>query len=209
MNILNLYAGIGGNRKLWGEDHKVTAIENNKEIAQIYQNLFPNDIVIIEDAHQYLLEHIQEFDFIWSSPPCPTHSVLRRMGVYRGQCEIAYPNMSLYQEIILLKYFCLKTGKWVIENVIPYYESLIKPTVILDRHYFWSNFYIRQRDFEKDELDLTHVENNTESRFGFNIQGHKIKDKRTIMRNLVNPEIGLYLLEQALNDKKPLFNFNY
>jgi len=27
MKILNLYAGIGGNRKLWGDQHQVTAVE--------------------------------------------------------------------------------------------------------------------------------------------------------------------------------------
>ena len=32
MKVLNLYAGIGGNRKLW-KDVEVTAVENNKEIA--------------------------------------------------------------------------------------------------------------------------------------------------------------------------------
>ena len=36
MKVLNLYAGIGGNRKLWPDYCKVTAIENNKEI---YSNL--------------------------------------------------------------------------------------------------------------------------------------------------------------------------
>jgi len=25
MKILNLYAGIGGNRKLWGNDHEITS----------------------------------------------------------------------------------------------------------------------------------------------------------------------------------------
>ena len=73
LKILNLYAGIGGNRKLW-EGHEVTAVEFNPEIAKIYQDLFPNDKVIVGDAHQYLLEHYKEFDFIWASPPCPTHS---------------------------------------------------------------------------------------------------------------------------------------
>jgi DNA (cytosine-5)-methyltransferase 1 len=29
MRILNLYAGIGGNRKLWGDDHEITAVELN------------------------------------------------------------------------------------------------------------------------------------------------------------------------------------
>jgi hypothetical protein len=33
MRILNLYAGIGGNRALWGDEHEVTAIENVDYIA--------------------------------------------------------------------------------------------------------------------------------------------------------------------------------
>ena len=74
MKILNLYAGIGGNRKLWGNEHEITAVEINPEIAKIYHDFFPNDKVIVADAHKYLLEHYKEFDFIWSSPPCQSHS---------------------------------------------------------------------------------------------------------------------------------------
>ena len=98
MKILNLYAGIGGNRKLW-EDVEVVAIENNEKIAEIYQDFFPKDKVILADAHQYLLEHFAEFDFIWSSPPCPTHSILRFL-----QEKKLYPDMNMYQEILLLKH---------------------------------------------------------------------------------------------------------
>ena len=57
MKVGNLYAGIGGNRKLWPKECEVTAIENNKEIAKIYLDFFPNDKVIVIDAHQFLLEH--------------------------------------------------------------------------------------------------------------------------------------------------------
>ncbi|GAF94116.1 unnamed protein product, partial [marine sediment metagenome] len=90
MKILNLYAGIGGNRKLWtpnGDEHEITAVEHDPKIAEIYQDFFPNDKVVVGDAHQYLLEHYKEFDFIWSSPPCPTHSDIRRCGVHAGQYE--------------------------------------------------------------------------------------------------------------------------
>lgn len=69
MKILNLYAGIGGNRKLWGNEHEITAIENVKSIAEIYKKFYPKDNVVIDDAHDYLLKHYKEFDFIWSSPP--------------------------------------------------------------------------------------------------------------------------------------------
>ena len=79
MKVLNLYAGIGGNRKLWnGVD--CTAVEIEPKIAKIYSDFFPKDKVIVGDAHQYLLEHYDDgWDFIWSSPPCPTHSITRFM----------------------------------------------------------------------------------------------------------------------------------
>ena len=80
MKILNLYAGIGGNRKLWGDEHEITAVEINPKIAECYKKLFPNDNVIVGDAHEYLRQHFREFDFIWASPPCPTHSVLQMMA---------------------------------------------------------------------------------------------------------------------------------
>jgi DNA (cytosine-5)-methyltransferase 1 len=138
IKVLNLYAGIGGNRKLWTGDIEVTAIENVPEIAKIYQDFFPNDKVIVTDAHQYLLEHYKEFDFIWSSPPCPSHCAIRRASVVsdREQHKAIYPSMDLYQEIIFLKHYF--KGFWVVENVISYYEPLIEPKKI-QRHYFWSN----------------------------------------------------------------------
>ena len=82
MKILNLYAGIGGNRKNWGDTHEITAVEYDPKIAAIYRDFFPNDKVIIADAHQYLLDHFSEFDFIWSSPPCQSHS---KLGFMRGR----------------------------------------------------------------------------------------------------------------------------
>ena len=105
MKILNLYAGIGGNRKLWGFEHQVTAVEIDEEIAGIYKSNFPKDKVVVGDAHEYLINHYKEFDFIWSSPPCPTHSgtnyFLQGQGIFR------YPDYRLWQEIIFLKYFLI------------------------------------------------------------------------------------------------------
>ena len=136
MKVLNLYSGIGGNRKLW-TDVEVTAIEIDPKIASIYKDFFPEDQMIVTDAHQYLLDHYKEFDFIWSSPPCPTHSNTNRFLNAEG--IVRYPDMSLYQEVIFLTEFF--KGFWVIENVIPYYEPLIKPQYS-GRHCFWCNFTI-------------------------------------------------------------------
>lgn len=60
MKILNLYVCLGGNRYLWGDEHDITAVELDPELARMYQERFPNDKVIIADAHQYLLDHYKE-----------------------------------------------------------------------------------------------------------------------------------------------------
>ena len=194
--VLNLYAGIGGNRKLW-EDVDVTAIENNPEIAKIYQDFFPNDKVFITDARQYLLEHFKKYDFIWSSPPCPSHSRIRfYTAINRGQSEPIYPDMKLYEGILFLdNYF---NGNWVVENVIGFYKPLI-PCYKIGRHYFWSNFYINNIKTRSGK----HLANNEElqMRKGFNLDKYKIKiDKKLLLRNCVEPELGLHIFKSGLKN---------
>ena len=142
IKVLNLYACLGGNRAKWDEvaNIDVTAVELDPELAKMYQERFPNDKVIVADAHQYLLEHYKEFDFIWSSPPCPSHSRARywNSSNYDTTTEAIYPDMKLYQEILFLKHY-YRTGKYVVENVIPYYEPLI-PAKKRGRHLYWTNF---------------------------------------------------------------------
>ena len=139
IKVCNLYCGIGGNRKLW-TNVDVTAIELNPDIAKIYQDFFPNDKVIVTDAHQYLLEHYNEFDFIWSSPPCQSHSRAKLWGWKNDdRVKKVYPDMKLYEEIVFLENYC--QCKYAIENVKGYYEPLIEPQKI-GRHFFWSNFII-------------------------------------------------------------------
>lgn len=79
---------------------RLRQFELDAEIAAIYQLNFPNDTVIIGDAHQYLLDHYKEFDFIWSSFPCTTHT---RMNVNFNL--VRFPDLGLYEEIIFLKHF--------------------------------------------------------------------------------------------------------
>lgn len=139
VRVLNLYACLGGNRLLW-ENCEVTAVELDPELARLYKERFPNDNVLIADAHQYLLDHYKEFDFIWSSPPCPSHSRARYWSSsnYDTTTEAIYPDMKLYEEILFLQHY-YRTGKYVVENVIPYYEPLI-PAKKRGRHLYWTNF---------------------------------------------------------------------
>lgn len=193
VKILNLYAGIGGNRKLWGEEHEITAVELNKDIAAVYQDHFPNDTVVIGDAHQYLLDHYNEFDFIWSSPPCQTHSSFRQnIGVrYRGVKPV-YPDMKLYKEIIFLQHNF--DGIYVVENVRPYYKPLIAPDIELDRHYFWSNMFIFSTEFERPKLRNAQIPD-LEKALGYDLSRYNLPNKRQVLRNCVLPEVGKYILD--------------
>ena len=200
MKILNLYSGIGGNRKLWGNNHEITAVEYREDIADVYQDYFPNDKVIVADAHQYLLDHYKEFDFIWSSPPCPSHSEIRRCGTYRGQQPAIYPEMSLYQEIILLQYYNRLDTRWVVENVNPYYTPLIPPTKKLHRHFYWANFQIGNFEVTDERNHLAIKTNSTV--YGYNLKHTNLKDKVKVLRNMVDPELGLYILDCAMGVMK-------
>ena len=194
MKILNLYAGIGGNRKLWGEEHEITAIENVPEIAKIYQDFFPRDKVIVCDAHQYLLEHFKEFDFIWSSPPCPTHSKFR----ISQPNNLKFPDMKLYEEIILLQRWC--KVPFVVENVISYYNPLIRPYEI-QRHQFWSNFVIPNKDFPSDHIRETTIEE-LQKHHGSDLSEYKGVDKFLLLKNCVNPKLALHIFRLAFKEKQ-------
>jgi len=203
MKILNLYAGIGGNRKLWGDEHEITAVEINPEIAKIYQHFFPNDKVIIADAHQYLLDHFKEYDFIWSSPPCPTHSRMKFLHNVKDNVKDTYPDMKLYQEILLLKHFF--KGKYVVENVISYYNPLIKPQVC-NNHYFWTNFIIS--DVGKDKRKIRDTTGSTleyqQTRNGFDLSTLNLTKTlmNKVLNNCVKPEVGLHIFNMAYKHKQ-------
>lgn len=203
MKILNLYACLGGNRYKWDEVAKeanieieVTAVELDPELAKLYQERFPNDTVIVEDAHQYLLDHYKEFDFIWSSPPCPTHSRARYWGFGANGKNPVYPDMKLYQEIIFLQHHC-KT-KYVVENVIPYYEPMLNPKK-RDRHLYWTNINLPSK------LSLRHFQGMSQAKKEVDLlcdfhdyDFRKYKGSQPInkiARNLVDFEAGKTIFE--------------
>ena len=203
IKILNLYACLGGNRYKWDEvsDLDVTAVEWDEELAKLYQERFPNDKVIVADAHQYLLDHYKEFDFIWSSPPCPTHSRARYWGFGANGKKPIYPDMKLYQEIIFLQHHF--KGKYVVENVIPYYEPLI-PTQKRGRHLYWTNFILPKKLSTRSKK-LKENTTNSESLNHYNkyhdFDFTKYKGNQLVLkiaRNLVDYEAGKTILETAL-----------
>ena len=208
VKILDLYAGIGGNRKLWGDKPDVTAVEYNEKIAEAYQDHFPEDTVVVDDAHEYLLNHFDEFDFIWSSPPCPTHSQLRKNLSVETGADPVFPDLKLYEEILFLQgYF---DGKWVVENVDPWYDPLVEPQAS-GRHMFWSNFDIPELDTgptigRDGESVMDKYDPNAQAKeFGYDpeqLQEYQFpsdypRDK--VINNMVHPKVGKAILESALN----------
>jgi DNA (cytosine-5)-methyltransferase 1 len=195
MKILNLFAGIGGNRALWGDEHEIIAVEHDPFIAELYKERFPNDIMVVGDAYQYIVGDYKYFDFIWGSPPCTTHT--RLMFAKQPQFK-SLPELKLFSLILFLKHHF--HGKWVIENVDIYYEPLIKPQAKLGRHLFWSNFPIPTKSFTRK---YTHVKSDIkrlkEEYHAEDVPLEKGMKARQILRNMVQPEIGLYILKCVNN----------
>ena len=190
MKILNLYAGIGGNRRTW-QGHDITAVELDPEIANVYAELYPQDTVVVGDATAYLEKHYAEFDFIWASPPCPSHGQYRHnVGVIGKGFAPIMPDMTLYAQIVYLQHYA--KGKWVVENVKPYYTPLIAPTFELQRHLFWANFDAPYKKFDKS--DIRHKNKISDFDGAEVVQKSKISNKRQALRNCVSAELGGYVL---------------
>ena len=236
MKILNLFAGIGGNRTLWGDKHEITAVESDQRIACIYHKRFPNDEIIIGDAYDYLLWNYERFQFIWASPPCQTHSWANNW--LHAQDRRRYPDMKLWQLIVFLQKFSeygnygkkqKKKIYWVIENVKPYYEPFLKPSFIINRHYFWANFALPDKKFKFSSISVINAKGTTRRQYREYIQDlctevgieydfiNELKNKNwsthdlqgQILRNCVKPEVGKYILEQVLKrEQRTLLEFS-
>lgn len=200
IKVLNLYACLGGNRAKWDEvaNIEVTAIELDPEAARLYKERFPSDNVIVADAHQYLLDHFKEFDFIWSSPPCPSHSKVRISQKNRETFKFIYPDMKLYEEVIFLDNFF--EGKYVVENVTPYYDPLI-PAKKIGRHLYWTNFNL-PNDLNERKVSIMEGKDEVKRWCEFHdynfykYKGEQRMDK--IARNLVDYEAGKTIFATAM-----------
>ena len=207
--ILNLYACLGGNRLKWDEVAKeagieieVTAVELDEEAAMLYQERFPNDNVIVADAHQYLLDHYTMFDFIWSSPPCPSHSRVKFSQKNRENTKPYYSDMKLYEEILFLDNFF--DGKYCVENVIPYYEPLITAKK-RGRHLYWTNFNLPTVLSERDKISGLITKDDYEAIkklcefHDYDFFKYKGEQRRAKMaRNLIDYEAGKTIFATAL-----------
>lgn len=150
--------------------------------------------------------NFQDYDFIWSSPPCPTHSHVRNVAnVGNGQSEHVYPDMKLWQEILFLEQYF--EGSYVVENVKPYYDENVEWEIVQpqesSRHYFWSNFSIPEVNIKADRVDNFRTR---DSRHGIDLTGYGLdpKERGKVARNMVNPDLGKAILENRRTKQKQI-----
>jgi DNA (cytosine-5)-methyltransferase 1 len=207
VKVLNLYCGIGGNAAKWPKSWDVVAVDSHPDVCAQYQHNFPDATVVCGDAHQYLLDNYEGFDLIWTSPPCPTHSRMQKATRHKTK---KYPDMQLYQEILFLQHFF--KGKYVVENVQPYYDPLIKPRIQIGRHLFWSNLSPRPMKspptFSHDGKSAINS-GNKEGRAAMlkwlglppllkNIYFKGSNCAGKVLRNCVHPDLGRHIVEEMI-----------
>ncbi|MNR19935.1 hypothetical protein D3C85_1367540 [compost metagenome] len=106
-----------------------------------------------------------------------------------------YPDMRLYQEIVFLQHNACCS--WAVENVKPYYKPIIEPDAVMHRHFFWSNFRIPSLDVLR-MVKIRHAQiPDLEKALGFSLKEFKLENKRQVLRNCVDPQLGLHILESA------------
>ena len=107
--------------------------------------------------------------------------------------------MTLYQEIIFLQHHF--EGKWIVENVTPYYEPLI-PAKKRDRHLYWTNFNLPSVLSKREQAKICSGTIEVKKLCEFhNYDFYKYKGKQPtnkIARNLVDYEAGKTILETVL-----------
>ena len=157
------------------------------EFIAIFFQKIHNDTV--SDAHQYLLDHYKEFDFLFGL----RRRVLLIAELAQCKKKKIYPDMALYQVIIFLKHW-FRGKVFSISTIIPYYKPLIESvsTENAHRHCLWTNFWVQ--DMEKPIKKLATCKAPEERKmlqeeFGFNLDKYTGVDKRKTFAELRSARI--------------------
>lgn len=155
MIALDLFCGAGGAScgirqcgfEVWGVDN-------------VEQPNYPFNF-ICEDAVEFMANGLDEFDFIWASPPCQAYSWAAKQHENRGK---EYPDL-----VGVTRDYLIRSGKpYIIENVVG--APLIDPVVLCGTMFPGQLKVFRHRLFEsnvplKVEMECKH-------------EGHKAKERR-------------------------------
>ena len=195
LKFLDLYAGPGGAARgiqtlceKKGIAYDYTAVEIDPEIAVAHKKNNPNSKVIVADAITFI-HKIKNYDFIIACPPCTSHSKLNNMQKNKPEIDT-----SLW---FLIYHFKYNNINFLIENVNPYYEPFIEPTIKISRHCFWSSFTIKEFVYQKYYKNFRYLSiEDLEEYHGLVAPNMSREKQRKVLRSALQPSIVSGILEQ-------------
>ena len=205
LRILDLFAGIGGvargiHRVLRekGVKYEYIAVDIDKVALFIHKKLNPKSKTIVRDAFTFTPEELYAFDFIWASPPCTYYS--RFNSIWRRNVE----DNRLWEIIRILKY----VGRpFIVENVkMPKKKIKIEPTLIVDRHMFWSNILLelvphkpRPKRFDYMTIEDWYEYHNIPPNVRNILRLIEYKKRRKYLRSMVDSTLIANLFSQVVD----------
>lgn len=204
MRILDLYAGLGGTAKgiqsvleKKGVDYEYFAIEIDPNVCAAHKINNPRSTVICADVKDWL-DKITDFDFVWASPPCQTHSILNFSNKATGK-KTNLVDWSLWHVIDHLQR--TENVSYVVENVLIWYNEPFKHNFNLDRHYFWTNLSLLSFEYQKRTKDWGYL--SVKGWKEYHQVEHAITgNKRQQLRNCLHWSIAAGIFEQFLEPKQ-------
>ena len=177
---------------MWPDSWRVTAVEIDERVAAEYARRYPYDDVAVGDAHAFVISRAHEFDAVWTSPPCPTHSRLA-VNVAKRKGVEPEPDPRLWCEVEHLQKL---GGRYVVENVHTYYDPPIAPDVVTRRHYYWTSGAPGLLTWEhplpvSGRMTGLTADAIAESYGLPKLPAGSVPDRRQAMRNAVTPREGL------------------
>ncbi|MCE4607314.1 MAG: DNA cytosine methyltransferase [Desulfurococcales archaeon] len=200
IKILDLFAGMGGVAKgiqgyldKLGLDYEYIAVDIDPIVLKLHKEFNPKSIVIRRDAYSFTVDELMQYDFIWASPPCQSHSKLNAIRKrFNPDHRLWYLIHRLYNTY----------RPFVVENVQLYYKPLFKPKTKIGRHLFWSNLPITDKcsiHLPYKELKMMNIHDL--------IEYHKVPTKiligvsymrkRKYLRNMVHYSISYCIMKQV------------
>lgn len=204
LKILDLFCGVGGVARGFqkflneqGIEYEYHAVDIDRSILLAHKVVNKNSVTILRDAYSFEDDELSQYDFIWASPPCETHSIA---GIWRRKFGVE-PDMRLYELIIKLHRLGIP---FVVENVKPYYNPPIKPTSKANRHVLWSNLSIKP--VEVDLPYFTHIKDKIKDLIWYHqLEKHEKairrilgKKTRDALRDMVHWKIAYEIARQVI-----------
>ncbi len=210
IKILDLFCGLGGVARGFQEyliekniKFEYYAVDIDFKILLTHKILNPKSITIKKDAYSLRDEELKEYDFIWASPPCETHSHLNFYN-WNNPKKFKPPDMRLYK---LIKRLHILNIPFIVENVKPYYKPPIKPCTKIGRHILWSNISLKPFKVNLPN-NFTNVKDDVKRLADYHeldiTIAHKIKKilgiskTKAVLRDMVHWRIAYKIAEQVI-----------